>query len=182
MVKSAGTKNHWRKIMKSNTLRQMWALFAGALIFAAGSTARAQDAGGCVNDVDCPDKTCGGQVCDWTQSPMACRAPDATKKGMDGWCTTSDDCKCKGMGATCKTNYCTFTLPSQATGGGAGGGTGAGGSATTGTGGGTTAPAASSDSGGCSMSTKTATGLGSAGVLVGLGAIAFGIRRRRRAA
>lgn len=174
--------------MKSETLRRTWALFAGALIFAAAGSAQAQDAGGCINDVDCPDTACGGQVCDWLVSPMACRAADVTKKGADGWCTTSADCKCKGMGATCKGTYCTFTLPSQAPPGGGTGGsggssaTGSGGSTATGSGGTTTAPAPAEDSGGCAIARTPVSGLTCAGLLVGLGAIAFGARRRRRAA
>ena len=75
--------------MKSETLRRMWALCAGALIFAAGSSARAQDAGGmaCLNDIDCPDPACGGQVCDYSKGAI-CVPAGAAKKGMDGWCTT----------------------------------------------------------------------------------------------
>jgi hypothetical protein len=174
--------------MKSENFRKLWALSAGALIFAAGQSAFAQDAaaraeaGACVNDPDCPDKACGGQVCDYTKGP-ACVPAGTGTKGMDGWCTTDDDCKCKSLGATCKGFYCTFTLAKDAPAGGAGGSSGTGGSTGSGgTAGGATAPAPASDSGGCAMAASSATGLSSAGLLVGIGALAFGIRRRRRAA
>jgi hypothetical protein len=181
--------------MKSETLRRMWALFAGALIFAVGSTARAADGGPadeCQVDKDCPgDPGCGGPVCDWYVDPThhKCVAAGGKKAGSDGWCNGANtDCKCASEGATCSGIACTFTVPKA---GGAGGGSGTGGASGTGgsgTGGsgtgGTEAPApASSDSGGgCTMASTRATGLGSAGLLVGLGAIAFGIRRRRHAA
>ena len=190
MVKSAGTQIHWRIVMKSETLRRMWALCAGALIFAAGSSARAQDAGGmaCLNDIDCPEPACGGQVCDYNKGP-SCTAAGAAKKGMDGWCTTVDDCKCKGTGrhvqwlSTARSRFPKMhhlaaaraeladlrqlalvvrqrLAPLE-----------------------TRPPAAPpADSGGCSIASTPAAGLGAAGLLVGLGAIAFGARRRRRAA
>src|SRR4051812_15509723 len=190
MVKSAGTQIHWRIVMKSETLRRMWALCAGALIFAAGSSARAQDGGGkmaCVNDPDCPTATCGGDVCQYGAVGQFCVPAGTDKKGHDGWCTTDDDCKCKSLGAKCVAAFCSFTLPKDAPAGagtgGAGGSsaTGSGGDAT-GTAGAGTAPAAASDSGGCAIASTPAAGIGSAGLLVGLGAIAFGARRRRRAA
>jgi hypothetical protein len=171
----------------------MWALFAGALIFAAGSTARAADGGGgsadeCQVDKDCPgDTSCGGPVCDWYVDPThhKCVPAGGKKQGMDGWCNgAASDCKCASEGATCVGVSCTFTLPKTT--GGTGGSTGAGGASGTGGSGtgGTSAPApASSDSGGgCTMASTSAPGLGSAGLLIGLGAIAFGIRRRRHAA
>jgi len=176
--------------MKSETLRRMWALCAGALIFAAGSAARAQEGGvaECVNDIDCKgDMTCGGPVCQYGATGQKCVPAGTDKKGMDGWCTTNSDCKCFGEGATCKTVYCSFTLKSDAPAGGTGGAGGSsaggtGGTTSTGTAGTATAAAPLADSGGCAIASTPAAGLGSAGLLVGLGAIAFGARRRRRAA
>lgn len=175
--------------MKSKTLRHTWALFAGALIFAAAGSARAQDAAAaCINDPDCPDMTCGGQVCQYGADGQKCVPAGTGPKKMDGWCSSDADCKCKSLGAKCAGVYCTFTKPGDApagagTGGSGGSGaTGTGGSTATGTGGTTAAPAPAADSGGCAISRTPAAGLTSAGLLVGLGAIAFGARRRRRAA
>src|SRR5207244_4425513 len=32
-------------------------------------------------------------------------------QGTDGWCNSNQDCKCAGVGATCNSPHCTFTLP-----------------------------------------------------------------------
>jgi len=178
--------------MKSETLRRMWALCAGALIFAVGHAAQAQDASAdeCQVDTDCPgDKSCGGPVCDWYVSPAGhkCVPAGSKKAGSDGWCNgAATDCKCMAEGAKCVGVGCTFTVkPAGGTGGssgGTGGSAGTGGTDSTGSAGTATAAAPPADSGGCAIASIPAAGLGSAGLLVGLGAIAFGARRRRRAA
>jgi hypothetical protein len=162
-------------------------------VLAAGTfmTARGAAAQSCVNDIDCPNSACGGQVCDWNQS-MTCHPAGGAVKGMDGWCTTTADCKCKDLGATCVGVNCSFTMPSQAPGaaggaagsgaGGAPGGAGssAGGStsaAGSSTAGATSTPApASSGSSGCSMGRDACrSGLAA----IGLFAALVTLRRRR---
>ncbi len=131
-------------------------------------------AAGCVNDVDCPNAACGGDVCDYNMG-LTCQPAGKAAKGADGWCTVDTDCKCKGLGATCAYPYCTFTTVAQSPGGGSGGsaavgtgGAGSGGSTAAtggksgtggaiGTGGASTtsdagtAAASSSSGGGCSV-------------------------------
>jgi len=173
------------------------ALLSAPAAFAAGET--------CFNDTDCPGgggDVCGGDVCDWnkanamgtSEKPYTCVSAGTGAKGADGWCTTNDNCKCRGQGAKCVGVYCTFTKASDApavggsaaTGGtnGTAGSTSStpGGTSTTtggtGSGTGTTAPAAEDD-GGCSVSApgKTAGGAVVAFSLLGL-ASAFARRRR----
>jgi MYXO-CTERM domain-containing protein len=155
------------------------------------------DGEACINDIDCPGAECGGPVCNWTKpqgDKFTCNPAGTQARGMDGWCTTDADCKCKGVGAVCHAPYCSFTKASDAPAGGsgAGGSASTGGSATTagtgtttaGTGtttagtGSTSAPA-KDDGGGCSVGgpTNRGTGLALALGIAGLG-IAFARRRR----
>jgi len=108
------------------------ALFGASAAFADGEP--------CINDTDCPGNgmTCGGDVCNWmkphaTSTGMyTCNiAGSQTPVGHDGWCTTTDNCKCKGEGATCKYPYCTFTKPPAGGAGSSSGGSSAGGSPST---------------------------------------------------
>jgi hypothetical protein len=164
--------------------------FAAVLAFSAPVKAES-----CTNDVDCKTGSdCGGQICDWFANPsMTCQPAGGHSKGQDGWCTTSTDCKCAGLGATCVGSQCTFVLPSQApgaaaTGGatGSAGGTsgGTGGSAATGgksgTGGSTAAAgSSSSSSGGCTLAGDGAPAFGGS-VLLLAGWLVTEIRRRSR--
>jgi len=177
------------------------ALFSASTAFADGEP--------CINDTDCPGNgmTCGGDVCNWTKMhPTAsgmftCNAAGSqTPVGHDGWCTTVDNCKCKGEGATCVAPYSTFTKPQAGgTGGTGAGGSPAGGSPSTTAGttsttagmtsttAGTTSttagtastPAASSDSGGCSVSGPIGT-RGGAALALGVLGLGFALSRRRR--
>ena len=90
--------------MKSPTFRRTWALLAGAMIFAVGQSAFAQEAGAdeCQVDTDCPgDKACGGPVCSWTAGPNHKCVPAGTGlRKQDGWCNgMNSDCKCASLGA-----------------------------------------------------------------------------------
>lgn len=169
----------------------------------------------CYNDDDCPGggAECGGDVCNWNKvhpAPVGdkgftCNPAGTDPKGQDGWCTTTDDCKCKAQGANCnKAPYCSFTKASDAPAGTAGGGSGAGGSAaggsaaggtsasgaatggsaptagTTGTAGtGTTTPAPAADDGGCSVSMPGNTGTGAL-LALGVAGLGLALARRRR--
>ena len=159
----------------SNRTKMM--LLTGLVCLFAAGTAAAQTAT-CVNDDDCPTATCGGDVCDWSVlGQMTCKAAGMHPKGQDGWCTTTDDCKCRDMGATCVAAYCTFTRPCDAPGaagcatGGTSGGTGTGG--TTGT-----AGSGGGDDGGCSVAATAPTAAST--LLVAIGLLAFARRRRAR--
>jgi MYXO-CTERM domain-containing protein len=157
----------------------MRAVLTAVAAVAVLSTSREAAAQTCTNDVDCPNTACGGQVCDWNKG-KTCQPAGGAATGLDGWCTTDSDCKCRGMGATCNVVYCTFTMPPDA--GGAGGGStgGSSGGATGGTTGATDAGTTSSGGGGgCSTagpSSPSWTGVASA-----LGALAalLALRRRR---
>lgn len=78
----------------------------------------------CFNDTDCPNSSCGGQVCNWAKihpnpvgdKTFVCDPPGLAPKGADGWCTTDGNCKCHALGAQCFTPYCSFTKPSDAPG------------------------------------------------------------------
>ncbi|HVZ74837.1 MAG TPA: hypothetical protein VHJ20_20790 [Polyangia bacterium] len=168
------------------------AIVAGVLAFAGRA-----NAAGCVNDVDCSNAACGGDVCSYATSPPSCVAAGTGSKGADGWCTTDDDCKCKSLGAKCKGVYCSFTLMKDAP-AGAGGSTGTGGATatggSTGTGGSTaaggstgaggstaaggTTGSSSSSSGGCAVAPGSA---GLAASLLGFALVLTGLVRRRRA-
>jgi len=141
-------------------------------LFAAGTAAAQTNPATCVNDDDCvATPACGGDVCDWSVAgQMTCKAAGMHPKGQDGWCTTTDDCKCKDMGATCVAAYCTFTRACDAPGaaGCATGGT-SGGTGTAGTGG-------STDSGGCSIAATAPTAAST--LLVAIGLLGFARRRR----
>lgn len=158
----------------SNRTKMM--LLTGLVCLFAAGTAAAQTAA-CVNDNDCPTAECGGDICDWSVvGQMNCKAAGTHPKGQDGWCTTTDNCKCKDLGATCVAAYCTFTRPCDAPGaagcatGGTSGGTG-GGTGTAGTGGG-------GDSGGCSVAATAPTAAST--LLVAIGLLVFARRRRAR--
>jgi MYXO-CTERM domain-containing protein len=145
----------------------------------------------CINDIDCPGAECGGEVCNWKKpqgEEFTCNpAGSQTPTGKDGWCTTTDDCKCKAQGARCVAPYCTFTKASEAPAGGsgAGGSSGTAGStatAGTGTAGTGTAGSASkppAEEGGCSVSAPGAN----TGIALGVGLLGLGLAfaRRRRA-
>ncbi len=92
---------------------KLFTLGLAALLPALASFAWAPPARACVNDIDCPVATCGGEVCQWSagDTVMTCVAAGAAAQGSDGWCTTNADCKCMGEGATCAAPHCTFTLP-----------------------------------------------------------------------
>lgn len=172
------------------TLVGSFALSVAPAAFAVGEP--------CFNDDDCPGgggAVCGGDVCKWGElhampdgrKVYICVAAGTDAKGKDGWCETDANCKCRSLGATCKTPpYCTFTKPDQAPAGGGGSGAGGGattaGTAGTGTAGTGTAGSGSkpppTDEGGCSVGAP-GRGAAAAGMLLalfGLGALA---RRRR---
>ena len=65
-------------------------------VVAFSSAARAA----CVNDDDCPNSACGGDVCDYSSGTPTCKPAGTGTKGQDGWCTTTANCKCKALGAT----------------------------------------------------------------------------------
>lgn len=162
--------------------RLNWMLLAGLLsLFTAGTAAAQGNPASCVNDDDCvATPACGGDVCDWATQVglMTCKPAGAYPKGTDGWCTTTDDCKCRAMGATCVNFFCTFTRPCDAPGAagcatGGTGGTGAGGS----TGMAGTSGGGSSDGGGCSVA--AAAPLGASTLLAALGLLALSRRRKR---
>src|SRR5665213_780191 len=178
--------------MSTNKCRFKWLMMA-AVIF-GGLTVAPRASATCVNDVDCPNPVCGGQVCDYNPQPPTCKAADPSKLGADGWCTSDTDCKCQSLGATCNGVFCTFTLPSQAPDAGSfGGSTGAGGVAGTagspGTGGskasvggsdGGSAPGTSSSGGnGCSVCSPASPSL--TALVVALGVLVGVFLRRRRA-
>jgi hypothetical protein len=189
--------------VKRHAIAIRCSVLAGLVCLLASGGARAQS---CLNDIDCPDTACGGQVCDYTTGTPTCKAAGSQPKGMDGWCSQDSDCKCASLGAKCSSLvYCTFTLPSQAPGanGGHGGGaagasgatggtagsagtSGAAGASAPGTGGaGTAGHAGGGDggsSGGCSIAgaSKLGDALGCT-LLASLG-LAAAIFRRRRAA
>lgn len=184
-------------------LRRSMATLVGsvALLLAPAAFAEGEP---CYNDDDCPNPACGGDVCNWQkQSPTPdgdkvfyCQPAGRDPQGQDGWCTTDDNCKCKGEGATCVAPYCSKTLSS---GGGTGaGGTGTAGSGTAGTGtagtgtagtgtagtgtgaGGTGSKPPAEESSGCSTAAPITTGGGVALALGMLGVGAALSRRRRR--
>jgi hypothetical protein len=170
--------------------RTKWMLLTAiTCLFAAGTASAQSNPANCVNDIDCiATPQCGGDICDWSNlsAGMHCKAAGSQPKGMDGWCTTTDDCKCKDMGATCVAAYCTFTRPCDApnaggcsaggSGGGAGGsGGGGGGSSGTGTAG--TSGGGGGGGGGCSIGATAPTA--SSVLLVALGLL-FVSRRRRQ--
>ena len=155
---------------------KMMLLTALVCLFAAGTAAAQTNPATCNDDIDCvATPACGGDVCDWSNiSNHVCKPAGSAAKGMDGWCTMTDDCKCKDLGATCVAAYCTFTRPCDApdAGGCATGGTGGGGSSgTAGTGGG------GGDSGGCSVAATAPTAAST--LLVAIGLLAFPRRRKR---
>ena len=156
--------------MKTATALKLLAT-AGALSFVMVPS-RAE-AASCLNDVDCPEPACGGQVCDYNKG-ATCQPAGGAPKGQDGWCTHDSDCKCMGMGATCVGNtYCTFTTPPA----GGSGGAGAGSGGASGTGGisgsgGSTSTGGSTESGGTTGSgggTASGGSTGSGGASSGSG-------------
>lgn len=184
--------------MKALLRGTLTSLFGLAALFVA--PVALADGEPCINDTDCPGTECGSAVCNWNKpqgSMFTCNPAGTDKpvggKPKDGWCTTSDNCKCKAQGATCATApYCTFTTPPAGSGGTGAGGTAStagttsstAGTATTPTAGtastaGTAAKPAEEESGGCSVSvpggTNSALALG-----VGLAGLGFALARRRR--
>ena len=171
--------------MTAPSNRTKWTLLIGLCsLLLAGTAAAQSNPSTCVNDDDCvATPQCGGDVCDWNDATagMKCKPAGAYPKLMDGWCTTTDDCKCKDMGATCDgaTLRCTFTRPCDAPGGAGcatGGSSGTGGSGATGTGGTSGGTGGTSDSGGCSVTGGATTSWSV--MLAGLGLL-FVSRRRR---
>jgi hypothetical protein len=156
-------------------------VLAGMIGFLSAGSASAQTT--CDKDTDCPGTACGTQVCIKSSGGSACMdANTAGESGVsDGWCNTTDDCKCKSLGATCGGFFCTFTIPPDggATGTGgssSGGSTGTGGSAT-GTGGGTGSAGTSGGGGGdggCSIA-----GAPSLAGVAGAALLAVALMRRR---
>lgn len=186
--------------MKRHAIAIRCSVLAGLVCMLTSGGARAQS---CVNDVDCPDAACGGQVCDYSTGTPTCKPAGGQPKGTDGWCTQDSDCKCASLGAKCDQSlvFCTFTKPSDAPGagnGGHGGGsagaagaTGAGGAQGTGgsaqgTGGvGAAGHAGSSDggsSGGCSIAGASTPGEARGCALLASLGLAAAVFRRRRAA
>jgi hypothetical protein len=170
--------------------RMNWMLLAGFLcLFSAGTAVAQSNPATCANDDDCiATPACGGDVCDWATEPglMKCKAAGSYPKGEDGWCTTTDDCKCKGMGATCMNFFCTFTRPCDAPGAagcgtGGTGGTGGSGGSGTGAAGSTgmagTSGGGGSDGGGCAVGATAP--IGASTLLVAFGLLVFSRRRRR---
>lgn len=179
-------------------LRRSVATVVGSvtLLFASAAFAEGEP---CYNDDDCPNPACGGDVCNWgkmSPNPVGmktfyCQAAGKEVKGMDGWCTTTDNCKCKGSGATCVGVHCSTTVGTAAGGTAAGGSAGTAGSAsgsggapgaagTTSAAGTATKPAAKDDGGGCSLAVP---GSSNTNVALALGALGLGLAfaRRRRA-
>jgi MYXO-CTERM domain-containing protein len=148
---------------------KMMLLTALVCLFAAGTAAAQANPANCTNDIQCvATPTCGGEVCDWSDvSNHVCKAAGSAAKGSDGWCTTTDDCKCKDLGATCVGVYCSFTRPCDAP--------DAGGCPTGGTAG--TSGTSGGDGGGCSVATGPTGGM--ATLLVSIGLLVFSRRRRR---
>jgi MYXO-CTERM domain-containing protein len=161
--------------MTARSIRMMLFLLT---TFACAFVARNAFAQSCTNDDDCPNAACGGDVCDWSMQPPSCKPAGTATKGTDGWCTTTDNCKCKGVGATCGVANCTFTRACEADGGTcAAGGSGGGGSTGTGTAG--TSGGGGGGGGGCSVA-----GNGDAGswslLVAAFGLVALRRARRRR--
>ncbi len=115
----------------------------------------------CVNDDDCPEPQCGGQVCDWNKG-LLCYPAGQDPAGKDGWCSTTEDCKCKGLGAVCVGVYCTFTRPQDAPASGGAAATSGGAAATSG-GAAATSGGAASASGGAATAGAAAAGAATAG-------------------
>jgi MYXO-CTERM domain-containing protein len=180
--------------MKFNGLALSAAAIGLSVLGWAGSARAA-----CVNDNDCPNAACGGEVCTYSNTGATMCNPAGTgPAGQDGWCTTDANCKCMGLGAHCSGVYCTFTLPPDAgttasSGAGSTSGTGAtsGGTVSSGAGasgtsasgtsesGTATAPETSSSKSGCSMSGPAGTSTPWAFGVVALGACLALSRRRR---
>src|SRR5450755_1043729 len=131
---------------------------ATLLCLLAAGRAQAQS---CANDIDCPTSACGGQVCDFYTAPtQTCKAAGTQPAGMDGWCTSTADCKCASLGAVCtSSSSCSFTKPPSGGGGnggngGAAGSTGAAGSSASGTAGAGAGGAAAAGNAGTSGGTS----------------------------
>ncbi|HEX7680001.1 MAG TPA: hypothetical protein VF713_17865, partial [Thermoanaerobaculia bacterium] len=128
---------------------------ATLLCLLAAGRAHAQS---CVNDIDCPTSACGGQVCDFYTTPtQTCKPAGTQPAGMDGWCTSTADCKCASLGAVCTSSLsCSFTKPPSGGGGmgGASGSTGAAGSSASGTAGAGAGGAAAAGNAGTSGGTS----------------------------
>jgi len=189
--------------MRRHTVGIRFSVLAALVCLLASGGARAQS---CVNDIDCPNAACGGEVCDYSTGTPTCKPAGSQPKGQDGWCTQDSDCKCGSLGAKCDSSlvFCTFTTPSEAPGAGngghGGGGVGAAGTSGSvgggapGTGGagapgtgcvGAAGHAGSSDggsSGGCSIAGASSSGEALGCTLLALLGMAAAVLRRRRAA
>jgi len=89
----------------------------------AGAGAGVLPATTCFTDSDCPDTTCGSEVC----NAGTCTPAGTGPLGQDGSCGGTPNCKCASLGATCGTaafpgGSCSFTTPPI---GGSGSSTGA---------------------------------------------------------
>lgn len=185
-------------------LRRSLVSMIGSVTLLCASSAFAADGDPCYNDDDCPNPACGGEVCNWgKQSPRPsgtkifyCQTAGQDPKGMDGWCTTVDNCKCKATaGVMCTASHCTDTGTPIASGGtGAGGsaagGSSAGGSSAAGTGtttagtgtttAGTGTTPAKEDSGGCSVGGSENSGAATMALVFGALGLGITLARRRR--
>jgi hypothetical protein len=94
----------------------------GVLVLAQAAAARPIVSTGCFNDTDCGGPQCGGDVCNWSiplpnpgdpDKPYTCNPAGTSPKGIDGWCTSDENCKCRELGAKCVGVYCSFTKPSD---------------------------------------------------------------------
>lgn len=184
-------------------LRRSLVSVVGSVTLLFASTAFAEGEP-CYNDTDCPNPACGGDVCNWAKQSATpdgmkvfyCQPAGGAAKGADGWCTTDDNCKCKGQTAKCVGTYCSFTKASDAPAGGGGtgaGGTGAGGTGTTAAGTGTTAAGTGTtaagtgsttppkeDSGGCSVGSSQNSGVATMALVLGALGLGVTLARRRR--
>ncbi len=181
-------------------LRRSLVSVVGSVTLLCASSAFAKDGDPCYNDDDCENPACGGEVCNWAkQSPRPdgmkvfyCQTAGQEPKGMDGWCTTVDNCKCKATaGVMCVASHCTDTGTPIASGGSGAGGSAAGGSGTAGTGTttagtggsaagtGATTPA-KEDSGGCSVGGSQNSGVATMALVLGALGLGVTLARRRR--
>jgi MYXO-CTERM domain-containing protein len=158
------------------TARSFRMILSLLTMFACAFAARSASAQTCTNDDDCANAACGGDVCDWEVTPHTCKPAGTAAKGQDGWCTGTDNCKCKALGATCVVANCSFTRACEADGGTcAAGGSGGGGSTGTGTAG--TSGGGGGGGGGCSVA---GDGAGSWSLLLAaFGLLALRARRQR---
>jgi hypothetical protein len=172
--------SHSEEAPMSSSGKKLGWLIAGLCLVLSGRTFAAANPATCENDIDCmATPQCGGDVCNFGVTPHVCAPAGTGSKGMDGWCTTDSDCKCKAQGATCKIVYCSFTKASDAPAGtgGAAGGTGGSSGGSGGKSGGSDAGTSSSSSGGCAVAGHSTTEMST---IAGLGLLAIAVLRRAR--